>query len=250
MSQDKEKSISGNPFSEGRFVVVDKPLRWTSFDVVNKFRYLLSKRLGIKRIKVGHAGTLDPLATGVVVLCTGKYTKRIEEVQQLQKVYSATITLGATTPTCDLESEIDATYPTDHITRERVEEVLRSFVGMISQVPPIFSAVKVDGNRAYQLARRGEEVELKAKEIRIDSIELLDYWLPEIEIRVTCGKGTYIRSLARDIGEALGCGGHLSALRRERVGDFVASEGVMIEGFEGYIEKILTEYKEETYGGV
>lgn len=242
MNKDIKES---NPFVEGAFVVVDKPLTWTSFDIVNKFRYLLCKRLGIKKLKVGHAGTLDPLATGVVVLCTGRYTKRIDEVQTKEKVYTARIRLGATTPTYDKESDVDATFPTEHITRDEVERVLETFVGESDQVPPIFSAVKVDGDRAYKLARRGEDVELTAKRIHIYSIELLDYRLPDIEVRVTCGKGTYIRSLARDIGQALGSGGYLTALRRERVGGFTVEGAIKVEEFGDFIEQRLAKDKEE-----
>lgn len=234
------QEVPENIFGEGTFVVVDKPLGWTSFDVVNKFRWLLCRRLGVKRLKVGHAGTLDPLATGVVVLCTGRYTKRIEEVQKLPKVYTATLKLGATTPSFDMESEEDATFSTEHITREKVEAVLKQYEGLIPQVPPIFSAVKVAGSRAYQLARRGEGVELQAKEVRIDRIELLEYSLPFIQIRVECGKGTYIRALARDIGASLGCGAYLTALRRESVGAFRASEGIEVEQFEEYIEERMS----------
>lgn len=218
---------------------------WTSFDVVNKFRFILLRRLGVKKLKVGHAGTLDPLATGVVVLCTGKFTKRIEEVQQQEKVYTATIQLGATTPSFDLESEVDATYPTEHITRELVEEVLTQFVGEIDQVPPTFSAVKVDGKRAYEYARKGHNIELATKRIKIHGIELLEFDLPHIRIKVTCGKGTYIRALARDIGIALRSGGHLTALRRERVGDFRTEEAIPVDSFGDYIEKELEKYKEE-----
>lgn len=236
----KSHEVPQNIFSDGTFVVVDKPLKWTSFDVVNKFRWLLCKKLGVKRLKVGHAGTLDPLATGVVVLCTGRYTKRIEEVQKLPKEYTATLKLGATTPSFDLESEEDATFSTEHITREKVEEVLKQFEGVIPQVPPIFSAVKVAGSRAYELARKGEGVELQAKEVRIDRIELLEYSLPYIRIRVVCGKGTYIRALARDIGRSLECGAYLTTLRRESVGEFRASEGIGVEQFEEYIEERMT----------
>ena len=198
---------------------MDKPLGWTSFDVVKRIRGKLHHRLGIKKLKVGHAGTLDPLATGVLIVCTGKMTKQIDERQAHGKEYVAEITLGATTPSFDLETPIDATYPTEHITREQVEQVLRQqFVGSIKQVPPSYSACKVDGHRAYKMARKGKEVELKAKELVIDEIELLSYSMPRIEIRVVCSKGTYIRALARDIGQALGSGAHLTALRRTRVG--------------------------------
>ena len=198
---------------------MDKPLGWTSFDVVKRIRGKLHHRLGIKKLKVGHAGTLDPLATGVLIVCTGKMTKQIDELQAHVKEYVAEITLGATTPSFDLETPIDATYPTEHITREQVEQVLQQqFVGSIKQVPPSYSACKVDGHRAYKMARKGKEVELKAKELVIDEIELLNYSMPRIEIRVVCSKGTYIRALARDIGQALGSGAHLTALRRTRVG--------------------------------
>lgn len=207
-----------NPI-KGEVFYLDKPLGWTSFDVVKRIRGKLHHRLGIKKLKVGHAGTLDPLATGVLIVCTGKMTKQIDELQAHVKEYVAEITLGATTPSFDLETPIDATYPTEHITREQVEQVLQQqFVGSIKQVPPSYSACKVDGHRAYKMARKGKEVELKAKELVIDEIELLNYSMPRIEIRVVCSKGTYIRALARDIGQALGSGAHLTALRRTRVG--------------------------------
>lgn len=206
-------------FKEGEVIYIDKPLRWTSFAVVNKIRYHISRKLGVKKIKVGHAGTLDPLATGVMIICTGKATKRIEEFQYHTKEYIADIRLGATTPSYDLEHEIDATYPTEHITRELVEETLKQFIGEIQQVPPAFSACMVNGTRAYDLARKGEEVKLKPKLLVIDEIELLDCQLPDIRVRVVCSKGTYIRALARDIGEALHSGAHLTALQRTRVGD-------------------------------
>jgi tRNA pseudouridine55 synthase len=206
-------------FKEGAVLYFDKPLGWTSFKLVGHVRYQLCRRLGVKKLKVGHAGTLDPLATGVMIICTGKATKRIEEFQYHTKEYVATIRLGATTPSYDLEHEIDATYPTEHITREQVEEVLHRFVGEIEQIPPAFSACMVNGKRAYDLARAGKEVELKAKTLVIDEIELLECDLPDIRIRVVCSKGTYIRALARDIGEALQSGAHLTALRRTRVGD-------------------------------
>ena len=207
-----------NPI-KGEVFYLDKPLGWTSFDVVKRIRGKLHHRLGIKKLKVGHAGTLDPLATGLLIVCTGKMTKQIDELQAHVKEYVAEITLGATTPSFDLETPIDATYPTEHITREQVEQVLRQqFVGSIKQVPPSYSACKVDGHRAYKMARKGKEVELKAKELVIDEIELLSYSMPRIEIRVVCSKGTYIRALARDIGQALGSGAHLTALRRTRVG--------------------------------
>ncbi len=215
----------------------DKPLKWTSFAVVNKIRYHLCRKLGVKKLKVGHAGTLDPLATGVMILCTGKATKRIEELQYHTKEYVATLQLGATTPSFDLEHPIDATYPTEHITRERVEEVLRGFVGSIEQVPPAYSACKIEGERAYNLARNGEEVKLKAKTLVIDEIELLDYQLPFITIRVVCSKGTYIRALARDIGVALESGAHLTALRRTRVGDVRVEQCMQVDEFADWLDK-------------
>lgn len=207
-----------NPL-EGEILYIDKPLHWTSFDAVKRVRGTLSRRLNVRRLKVGHAGTLDPLATGVMIVCTGKATKRIDELQAGVKEYIATIALGATTPSFDLETEIDATYPTGHITCELVEDVLLQFTGEIQQVPPAFSACKIDGKRAYKMARKGHEVELKPKLLVIDEIELLEYSQTSIKIRVVCSKGTYIRALARDIGAALNSGGHLTALRRTRVGN-------------------------------
>lgn len=207
-----------NPL-EGEILYLDKPLHWSSFDAVKRVRGIMARRLKIKKMKVGHAGTLDPLATGVMIVCTGRATKRIDELQAHTKEYVATIALGATTPSFDLETEIDATYPTEHITREMVENVLTKFTGRIEQVPPAFSACKIDGKRAYKMARKGKEVELKAKILVIDEIELLEYSQQSIVVRVVCSKGTYIRALARDIGQALNSGGHLTALRRTRVGD-------------------------------
>lgn len=210
---------SKKDFIGGEIIAVDKPLGWTSFDAVKRLRGALLRKLGLKKMKVGHAGTLDPLATGVMVICTGRATKHIDELQAGVKEYEATLALGATTPSFDLETEVDATYPTGHITEELVRDVLARFVGAIEQVPPAYSACKVDGKRAYDLARKGREVELKAKTLVIDSIELLEYSPTQIRIRTVCSKGTYIRALARDIGTALGSGAHLTALRRTRVGD-------------------------------
>ena len=206
-------------FKEGEILYFNKPLGWTSFKVVGHVRYHICRRMGVKKLKVGHAGTLDPLATGVMIVCTGKATKRIEEFQYHTKEYVADIRLGATTPSFDLEHEIDATYPTEHITRELVEETLQRFKGEIQQVPPAFSACMVNGKRAYDLARKGKEVDLKPKLLVIDEIELLQCNLPDIRVRVVCSKGTYIRALARDIGVALGSGAHLTALQRTRVGN-------------------------------
>lgn len=224
-------------FKEGEVLYFDKPLKWTSFAVVNKIRYHICRKLGVKKIKVGHAGTLDPLATGVMIICTGKATKRIEEFQYHTKEYIATLQLGATTLSFDLEKEIDATYPTEHITRELVEETLKRFIGSIEQVPPVFSACKVDGKRAYDLARKGEEVELKAKTLVIDEIELQECNLPEIKIRVVCSKGTYIRALARDIGEALHSGAHLTGLIRTRVGKVKLEDCLQVADFPEWLDQ-------------
>lgn len=224
-------------FKEGEIIYIDKPYKWTSFGVVSKVRYFVCRKQGVKKIKVGHAGTLDPLATGVMILCTGKATKRIEDFQYQTKEYIATLMLGATTPSFDLEKEIDATYPTEHITRELVEETLKQFIGEIQQVPPTFSACKVNGKRAYELARKGNDVELKAKTLVIDEIELLECELPVIKIRVVCSKGTYIRALARDIGQALNSGAHLTALQRTRVGDVTLDKCMQLDDFEAWIEQ-------------
>lgn len=224
-------------FKAGEILCLDKPYEWTSFGLVAKIRYELCKKLKVKKLKVGHAGTLDPLATGVLIICTGKATKRITELQAHTKEYIATIRLGATTPSFDLEKEIDATYPTEHITREMVEETLKSFEGEIEQIPPEFSACKVNGDRAYDLARKGEKVELKPKILVIDKIELLECQLPDIVIRVVCSKGTYIRALARDIGLALNSGAHLTALRRTRIGDCLVENCLTLEEFPKWLEQ-------------
>lgn len=224
-------------FQEGEIVYLNKPLKWTSFDLVNTFRYKLSRKLHVKKIKVGHAGTLDPLATGVLIICTGKATKRIDEFQYQTKEYIAGLKLGETTPSFDLEKEVDATYPTEHITREEVERVLQSFVGTIQQVPPVFSACKVAGKRAYEMARNGEEVELKSKTLVIDEIELLEYNMPIIKIRVVCSKGTYIRALARDIGVALQSGAHLISLQRTRIGDITLDQCLSADDIDVFLDK-------------
>lgn len=222
---------------DGEILYFDKPLEWTSFDLVNKVRYMIKRKLGVKKFKIGHAGTLDPLATGVLIVCTGKATKRIEEFQYQTKEYVATLRLGATTPSFDLEQEIDSEYPTEHITREMVEETLKSFIGEIQQIPPVYSAVKVNGKRAYDYARKGNEVELKPKLLVIDEIELLDCQLPCITIRVVCSKGTYIRALARDIGIALKSGAHLTSLRRTRVGDVTVENCISLEEFQNMVNE-------------
>lgn len=221
-------------YEAGEILYFDKPLTWTSFNLVAKVRWLLSRRLGGKRLKVGHAGTLDPLATGVLIICTGKATKRIDELQAGTKEYVATLQLGATTPCFDLEMPIDQTYPTSHITLERIREVLPRFMGRIEQTPPSYSACKVDGRRAYKLARRGEEVTLKPKVLVIDELEIEDFdpKRMQLRLRVVCSKGTYIRALARDIGQALESGAHLIALRRTRIGSVDISQCRSIEDFE------------------
>jgi tRNA pseudouridine55 synthase len=218
-------------FIEGEVLFFNKPLYWTSFDLVKKIRYNIQKSCGIKKLKVGHAGTLDPLASGVLIVCTGKKTKLIDTYQYQTKEYIATLKLGETTASFDLETEIDGTYPTKHITRQLVEETLPRFVGKIEQIPPIFSAVKVEGRRAYDLARKGEEVVLKPKILAIDEIELLEFADNVLKIRVVCSKGTYIRALARDIGGALNSGAHLIGLERTRIGEVTLDKCLLPEEF-------------------
>ena len=227
-------------FVEGEILAFDKPYGWTSFDVVGKARWLLCHALGVKKLKVGHTGTLDPLATGVVVVCTGKKTKLIDQLQYDTKEYVATLQLGATTPSFDLEKPIDAHYPTEHITRALVDEVIPTFVGEQWQVPPMFSAVKVDGKRAYKLARQGEQVELKPKLLVIDEIEIVDFEAAKMQLtlRIVCSKGTYIRALARDIGQRLQSGAHLIALRRIRVGKITIEDCINFEQFEDIIRSL------------
>lgn len=241
-----EASADGNPLQGGILPCVmafDKPLHMTSFQLVAKVRWMLTRALKGRKVKIGHAGTLDPLATGVMVMCTGRATKLIEQLQAGVKEYVATLQLGATTPSFDLEHPVDRTFPTDHITREEVERVLSTFVGEIMQVPPAYSACKVEGQRAYELARSGqaEQVELKAKPLRIDEIELLTFDAASmtLSIRVVCSKGTYIRALARDIGEALHSGAHLTALRRTRVGHFSLQRTFTVESFARELEGLV-----------
>ena len=225
-------------FQEGAFIYINKPYRMSSFGALPHIRYVVSKRLHVKRVKMGHAGTLDPLATGVLILCTGKATKRIEELQLQSKEYTATLQLGATTPSYDMEHPVDQTYPTAHITRELILQTLPQFVGNIMQQPPLFSACMVAGDRAYELARKGMDVQLAAKPVRIDELELTDF-NPEtmqMSIRVACGKGTYIRSLARDIGAALGSGAYLTALCRTRVGDVRIEDCLTFDDFPRWLE--------------
>ena len=226
-------------FQEGAYIYINKPYRMSSFGALAHIRYVLSKRLHVKRVKMGHAGTLDPLATGVLILCTGKATKQIEQLQLHTKEYTATLQLGATTPSYDMEHEVDHTYPVAHITEELVRQKLPRFVGDIQQVPPLFSACMVAGDRAYELARKGANVELAAKPVRIDEIELVSFDAEKMQIgiRVVCGKGTYIRSLARDIGEALGSGAYLTSLCRTRVGDVRIEDCLTFDDFPQWLEK-------------
>ena len=223
-------------FQEGEILYFDKPLGWTSFDLVAKVRYKISRFLNVKKIKVGHAGTLDPLATGVMIICTGKATRQIESFQYQTKEYIATLKLGETTPSFDLETSIDQTFETKHITKELVEKTLQKFVGSIEQIPPAFSACKINGERAYELARKGEDVELKSKLLVIDDIELLSFNMPEIKIRIVCSKGTYIRALARDVGEALNSGAHLTGLIRTRIGNITLDKCLKIDEIDNIIE--------------
>lgn len=252
-----------DPFPKGAILLADKPLGWTSFDVVNKVRYLLSRRLGVKKIKIGHAGTLDPLATGLLVICVGEYTKKIEQFQAMPKTYTGVITFGATTPSFDLEKAVDATFPTGHLTDELLDKVRRQFIGDLRQIPPVFSAVKVDGRRLYKNARTGEAVDLPERSVRIESLEFgplrslpstgnrqpstiskkgppimlhPDYEEGlQVDFQVVCSKGTYIRSLARDLGEAAGSGAYLSSLRRTGTGGFSVEEAWGIEDLEKWI---------------
>jgi tRNA pseudouridine55 synthase len=232
-------------FISGEILYINKPLNWTSFTLVRKLRNKLCRKLGVNKLKVGHAGTLDPLATGVMIICTGKKTKLIESFQYQTKEYIATIKLGETTPSFDMETDIDGTYPTGHITKELVLEKLNLFIGEIQQIPPTYSACKVEGKRAYEFAREGQEIELKPKLLVIDEIELLSYDKPVIKVRVVCSKGTYIRALARDIGLALDSGAHLTGLERTRIGDITLNQcidGAQIEEFVDalIIEKTIT----------
>lgn len=232
-------------YISGEILVVDKPYRWTSFDAVKRLRGAVQRRLNAKRFKVGHAGTLDPLATGVLLVCTGRATKRIAELQEGMKEYVAEITFGATTPSYDLEKEIDATYPWEHITPELIAETLPKFQGHVMQVPPVFSAVKVDGKRAYNYARKGKEVEIKAKPLEIKELEVLSWEAPKLTLRVLCSKGTYIRALARDLGEAMNSGAHLTALRRTRVGDYTIDDAMSLDQALELIKEGPVEFPDE-----
>ncbi|NQW37538.1 MAG: tRNA pseudouridine(55) synthase TruB [Flavobacteriales bacterium] len=230
--------LTAEDYLNGQVLLIDKPLNWTSFQVVNKLRFAIKKRYGIKKIKVGHAGTLDPLATGLLIICTGKLTKQINTYQAQEKTYTGTFTLGATTPSYDLESEINQTFPTAHINEDLLNEKLQNFIGVIDQKPPIFSAIQKDGKRLYDIARAGETIEIEPRKVEIKSFELTNISLPEVDFKVVCSKGTYIRSLAYDFGLALESGAHLSALRRTEIGKFSVENASSIEGF---IEQLTTD---------
>lgn len=225
-------------FAEGAVLLFNKPLYWTSFDLVNKIRIMLKEELGLKKLKVGHAGTLDPLATGLMIICTGKATKRVEEFRDLDKGYEATIHIGATTPSYDLETEIDNSYPTDHITRETIEKVLTDFSGARKQVPPLHSAKMVEGKRAYEYARKGIEKELNPVDVIFRKLELVAFDMPEIKIRIICSKGTYIRAFARDLGVALNSGCYLSALVRTLIGSMNLDDARTIEEFQFFLHQM------------
>lgn len=221
----------------GKILLIDKPLTWSSFQAVNKLKYSLKRKFNLpKKFKIGHAGTLDPLATGLLIVCTGKFTKKITELMGMEKEYTGTITIGATTPSYDLETTIDATFSTAHITDQLILETAKQFLGEIEQFPPVFSAIKKDGKRLYEHARAGETVEISARKVSIHEFEITKITLPEINFRVVCSKGTYIRSLAYDFGKALQSGGHLTALRRTKIGKYDVDNGVTPEEFEKQLE--------------
>jgi tRNA pseudouridine55 synthase len=224
--------MKAEDYQEGQILLIDKPLKWSSFQAVNKLKFGLIKELKLpKKFKIGHAGTLDPLASGLLLICTGKFTKRIEELQGQAKEYTGTITVGSTTPSYDLETEINATFPTEHITEALINETLPQFIGEIDQKPPVFSAIKKDGKRLYESARAGIEVEIKTRKVSVSEFEITRIALPEIDFRIVCSKGTYIRSIAYDFGLALNSGGHLTALRRTKIGDYSVENATEPEAF-------------------
>lgn len=227
---------SAKDYTEGQVLLIDKALEWTSFDAVNKIRYTIKKKFSLKKIKVGHAGTLDPLATGLLIICTGKFTKKINDYMGMPKEYIGVIKLGATTPSYDLETEIDKTYPIDHITDELIQKARETFLGDQNQIPPIFSAIKKDGKKAYDLARSGEDIQMKSREITIHSLELLRISKDELSFTVNCSKGTYIRSLAFDIGKALQTGAYLQSLRRTKIGELDVEDAVSVDDFVNGLE--------------
>ena len=225
--------MTAEDFLEGQILLIDKPLKWSSFQAVNKLKYILKRQYNLpKKFKIGHAGTLDPLATGLLIVCTGKFTKRITEIQAQAKEYTGTFTLGATTPSYDLETEVDETFPTEHITAELIQETIKQFLGEIDQKPPVFSAIKKDGKRLYEHAREGSEVEIAFRKTTVHEFEITRIELPEVDFRVVCSKGTYIRSLAYDFGKALNSGAYLSALRRTKIGDYSVDNGISPDDFE------------------
>jgi len=232
------KQFSAEDFKEGQVLLFDKPLGWTSFQLVNKVRWLIRKSCDIKKIKVGHAGTLDPLASGLLIICTGKFTKNIVEYQGMEKEYTGTFTLGGTTPSYDLETEIDQVFETAHISEENITQATFGFLGEIEQVPPVFSALKKDGKRLYEYARSGEEVKIEARKVEITEFEITNIRFPEVDFRVVCSKGTYIRSLANDFGIALGSGAHLSGLRRSKIGTFNVDNALSLSSFEELLPKL------------
>ena len=221
-----------NKFIEGQVLIIDKPLSWTSFNVVKKVELLIRKHFQLKKIKVGHAGTLDPLATGLLIVCTGKMTKQIDKIQSGVKEYLATIEFGKTTPSYDLETQFDAEFPTDHINKELIIERMKIFIGEIDQIPPLFSAKSIDGKRAYTFARKGVDMELKSNKVTISDLEIIEYNHPEIRIRIRCSKGTYIRSFAHDLGKVLNSGAYLKALRRTISGDYQIKDAITIDEFQ------------------
>ncbi|MBO7199796.1 MAG: tRNA pseudouridine(55) synthase TruB [Bacteroidales bacterium] len=235
--------MTAEDLKAGKVVLVNKPYKWTSFQVVNKIKHVLRHNFDLKKIKIGHAGTLDPLATGLLIVCIGKETKCIEKYQASEKEYTGTFVLGATTPCFDMEKPIDATYPIDHITEKLITDMANTFVGEIEQVPPIFSAVKINGKRAFDYARNQEEVEIKAKKIFIKTFEITRIELPEVDFRIECSKGTYIRSIARDYGKALNSGAYLSRLCRERIGEFSLTSAMEIEEVSDYLTNTIVEVK-------
>lgn len=225
--------MTAEDYLEGQILLIDKPLKWSSFQAVNKLKYILKRQYNLpKKFKIGHAGTLDPLASGLLIVCTGKFTKRITEIQGQAKEYTGTFTVGATTPSYDLETEVDATFPTEHITSELIQKTTKQFIGEIDQKPPVFSAIKKDGKRLYEHARAGEEVEIAFRKTTIHEFEITRIELPEIDFRVVCSKGTYIRSLAFDYGKTLNSGAYLSVLRRTKIGDYNVVNAISPEAFE------------------
>ncbi|MFZ3275209.1 MAG: tRNA pseudouridine(55) synthase TruB [Lutibacter sp.] len=223
--------LTGEDFKNGQVLLINKPLNWTSFQVVNKLRWNVRQKFNLGKLKVGHAGTLDPLATGLLIICTGNFTKKIDEYQGQIKEYTGEITLGATTPSYDLETEVDEIFPVDHITSDLIHQTVQHFVGEIEQIPPMFSAIKMAGVRMYDLARQGKTREIQSRKITIETFEITDINLPKVQFRIVCSKGTYIRSLACDFGKALNSGGYLSQLRRTKIGDFNVKDAVEIEDF-------------------